>query len=68
MSRKLATWIFIIFVIVLFFFLSYQLDFPTLYQKLLSGDFLTVQFIYSATFTSFVIIGVFVVYYIIRKM
>lgn len=68
MSRRLSTLLFVLFVIVLFFLLSKQLDFSGLYQRVLTGDFLTVQFIYTSIFTSFVIIGVFVVFYIIRKM
>ena len=68
LSRRTATIVFIVLVIVIFFLLSRQLDFPGLLQKVMSGDFLTVQFLYTATFTSFEVIGVFVVLYIIRKM
>ncbi|HBI04937.1 MAG TPA: hypothetical protein DDY49_13015 [Paenibacillaceae bacterium] len=68
MSRRTSTIVFIVLVIIIFFLLSRQLDFPGLAQKVMSGEFLTVQFLYTATFTSFVVIGVFVVLYIIRKM
>jgi hypothetical protein len=68
LSRRTATIVFFVLVIIIFFLLSRQLDYPGIIEKIMSGEYLTIQVLYTSIFTSFVVIGVFVVFYIIRKM
>lgn len=66
MNRRGATWWFWIGLAVLILLIIREVELPL--GELWQGGVLQIKYIYTLVFMSFLIIGAFVIYYIIRKM
>jgi hypothetical protein len=67
MNRRRATWVFWIGVGIVVLFIAKEVGFP--WPDFGRGDYIMqVKYVYMLIFMSFIAIGAFVIYYIIRKM